>query len=341
MAHASAVCWSGRDDGPGAEHARWHSVVRPRAADSGPSGSGSPQNSEGGGGGVHLLGFGTDEGVRRNGGRTGAAQGPAALRRVMANGAVHGVLGSGAHEVIDHGDVLVEAGALEPAQEAAGCAVAAALDAAAGGLAIVLGGGHEVAWSSYLGLRASHLLSDPSEPVRWGVLNLDAHFDLRSEDRATSGTPFLQMAEAERDDLRGPLNYAVLGIAEPSNTSALFARARDLGVRWMTDVECAEAGPAGVRRFVEEFSAGLDVLYLTVDLDVLPAAVAPGVSAPAALGVDPASVLTAVRAAASSGKLRLMDVVELNPALDADQRTARTGARVIDEAVRTMYDIHA
>src|SRR5699024_3235789 len=80
-----------------------------------------------------------------------------------------------------------------------------------------------------------------------------------------------------------------------SNTAVLFERARALGVRWMTDLECAEAGAVGVRSFVEDFAHDLDVLYLTIDLDVLPAAVAPGVSAPAGLGVHAALVAAAVR----------------------------------------------
>src|SRR5690606_8415649 len=141
--------------------------------------------------------------------------------------------------------------------------------------------GHETAWSSYNGLVGSGI--GPSAGQRWGVLNLDAHFDLREEPRPTSGTPFAQMAVAEQAAGR-ELAYAVLGIAEPSNTGALFARAEQLGVRWWTDEQCLAAGADGIRRFVEEFTAELDVLYLTIDLDVLPAAVAPGVSAPAAYG---------------------------------------------------------
>src|SRR5690625_7090679 len=74
---------------------------------------------------------------------------------------------------------------------------------------------------------------------RWGVLNLDAHFDLREEERPTSGTPFAQIAAAEREAGRA-LDYAVLGIAESSNTAVLFERARALGVRWMTDLERSE-----------------------------------------------------------------------------------------------------
>ena len=289
---------------------------------------------------MSLLGFSTDEGVRRNGGRVGAAAGPAALRRALAPLALHGPLASGDVAITDYGDVVTEGQDLEAGQTAAAEAVTAALDADGTRLSVVLGGGHETAWSSYCGLMgAQHMQTgEAGQPPRWGVLNLDAHFDLRSESQPTSGTAFLQMAEAERAAGREPLNYAVVGIAEPSNTGALFAQARALGVRWMTDVECAQAGATGVRRFVEEFAADLDVLYLTIDLDLLPADVAPGVSAPAGLGVATALVAAAVRAAAATGKLRLLDVVELNPSLDQDGRTAKTAARLIDEAVRTLFD---
>src|SRR5699024_2947365 len=85
-----------------------------------------------------------------------------------------------------------------------------ALDRAGARLTVVLGGGHETAWSSYLGLVGSGL--GPRAGQRWGVLNLDAHFDLREEARPTSGTPFAQMAAAEQQVGR-ELHYAVLGIA--------------------------------------------------------------------------------------------------------------------------------
>ena len=72
------------------------------------------------------------------------------------------------------------------------------------------------------------------------------------------------------------------------------------------------------------------MLYLTIDLDVLPASVAPGVSAPAAFGV-PLPVISAVcRQVAASGKLLHVDVAELNPALDLDNRTARLAARLVN-----------
>lgn len=319
--------WTGRHDGDGPEHARWHQRVRQVPV--GGAGSGPDPATDH----VALLGFRSDEGVRRNRGRVGAADGPDALRRALAPMALHGPLARGEIELHDLGDAETVGEDLEGAQAAAATLISSALDRAGARLSVVLGGGHETAWSSYQGLMSSGL--GPRAGQRWGVLNLDAHFDLRDEPRATSGTPFAQMAAAEQRAGRD-LHYAVLGIAEPSNTGTLFERARALGVRWWTDEQCLAAGAEGTTRFVEEFTAELDVLYLTIDLDVLPAATAPGVSAPAAYGVPLPLIAAAVRAAAASGKLTVLDVVELNPALDVDGRTARAAARLIDDAVRLV-----
>ncbi|APX33400.1 formimidoylglutamase [Brachybacterium sp. P6-10-X1] len=325
--------WSGRHDGDGPEHARWHQRVQVVGAEGTSAESPSAESSSAEPPHIALLGFRSDEGVRRNRGRVGAADGPAALRRALAPLALHGPLADGAVGLHDLGDAETTGEDLEGGQARAAALTSAALDRPGARLSVVLGGGHETAWSSYRGLMGSGL--GPRAGQRWGVMNLDAHFDLREEPRATSGTPFAQMAGAEQQAGRD-LRYAVLGIAEPSNTGTLFARARELGVTWRTDQQCLEAGADGVREFVEEFAAELDILYLTIDMDVLPAATAPGVSAPAAYGVPLPLIAAAVRAAAGSGKLALVDVVELNPSLDADGRTARAAARLIDDAVREV-----
>lgn len=318
--------WQGRVDGEGVAHARWHQRVSLVSENQPPKG---PH--------VALGGFASHEGVRRNHGRVGAAEAPAALRSALAGMALHGSLASGEVALADWGDVATIGEALEDAQAAMGSLTATALGTEGNRLTLVLGGGHETAWASYLGLR-EHLGgegSDACEPPTWGVLNLDAHFDLRSAPTPTSGTPFLQMAEAEKAEGRA-LNYAVLGIAEPGNTRTLFDTADALGVQYRTDLECLDMGAEGVARFVEEFAARIDVLYLTIDLDVLPAHTAPGVSAPAALGVDLPIIVAAVRAAARTGKLSLMDIVELNPRFDVDGRTAKSASRLVSEAAHIV-----
>ncbi|SEQ85501.1 formimidoylglutamase [Arthrobacter sp. OV608] len=303
--------WTGRFDGDGAGHLRWWQAVK--AYDAGPSAGPGTKPAA-------LLGFCSDEGVRRNKGRVGAANAPAALRAALGPLAYHLE-----RPVADAGDVVVSGSELEAGQDRAGRAVRDMLDA--GQLTVVLGGGHETAYASYSGVAASAAVQGG---LRLGVLNLDAHFDLRDEPVPSSGTPFLQMARAEAAAGRD-FRYAVVGISEPNNTRTLFETARKLGVRYLLDEDC---GADRVQEFVAGFLADIDVLYLTIDLDVLPAAVAPGVSAPAAFGV-PLPVISAVcRQVARSRKLLHLDVAELNPEFDIDGRTAKVAARLIDTLLR-------
>ncbi|HSL35646.1 MAG TPA: formimidoylglutamase, partial [Arthrobacter sp.] len=293
--------------GDGPEHRRWWQAVTPYAARRVRTASARP---------AVILGFGSDAGVRRNKGRPGAAAAPAAIRADLGPLAFH--LN---REVHDAGDVTVAGDALEAGQARAGLAITGLLDA--GQLPVVLGGGHETAFASYLGVAGSAAVR---EGLRVGVLNLDAHFDLRDEAVPSSGTPFLQMARAEAAAGR-ELRYAVVGISEPNNTRALFRTAGELGVDYLLDDDCSADA---ARVFVAAFLAQVDALYLTIDLDVLPASVAPGVSAPAAFGV-PLPVISAVcRQVAASGKLLHLDIAELNPEFDLDARTAKVAARLIN-----------
>ncbi len=297
--------WTGRFDGDGAEHRRWWQAITPHTSAA----------AAGGARPAVVLGFCSDAGVLRNKGRVGAAKAPAAIRSALGPLAFHLD-----RDVLDAGDVVVEDDSLEAGQERAGRAISGLLDA--GNLTVVLGGGHETAFASYLGVAGSETVRGK----RLGVLNLDAHFDLRDEPTPSSGTPFLQMAHAEAAAGRG-LQYAVVGISEPNNTRTLFDTANRLGVKYLLDELCS---PEAAEVFVADFLAGVDVLYLTIDLDVMPASVAPGVSAPAAYGV-PLPVISAIcRQVAASGKLLHVDIAELNPEFDIDSRTAKVAARLVN-----------
>lgn len=298
----AAQPWTGRIDGEGLAQQRWHQRI-------------STPELGGLSGAAALIGFCSDAGVLRNQGRTGAASGPAALRTALSPMAIHEQ-----RALVDLGDIVVTGDELESGQERLATAVARALDA--GALPIVLGGGHETAFGTGSGL-LEHLKDAPA--ARIGILNLDAHFDLRQEPQRTSGTPFLDLA-GRMQQLGREFHYAVLGISRPSNTAALFAKADELGASYLLDEHC-DAETA--RQFVAGFLEQIDVLYLTIDLDVLPASVAPGVSAPAGFGVPYGIIRSVCQQAASSGKLAVADVVELNPQYDVDARTSRSAARLI------------
>ena len=304
--------WTGRvDTDEGSRALRWHQAVKSIETASKP--------------GVALLGFACDEGVRRNQGRVGARKGPHAIRQVLAGLALHQT-----NPIYDAGDVECAGEKLEQAHADYAARISALLRD--GHFPVGLGGGHEIAYGTFIGL-ADHLKQNSPVPPRIGIVNLDAHFDLRTAAQPNSGTSFLRMADYCRTNGM-PYRYCCLGIAEPGNTAALFDRASELGAVWCTDTELSGAQqPAALRTF-REFAAEVDFLYLTICLDVLPASVAPGVSAPAPRGVPLETIEVLVSEVKQTGKLAAADIAELNPDFDQDNRTAKVAARLIYQITR-------
>ena len=250
----------------------------------------------------------------QNQGRIGAAGGPAAIRNMLRNMPVHEC-----DRLADAGDIACAGDELEAAQIELSKCVAEQL--AAGRFPIVLGGGHEMAFGTFVGL-ATHLASSQDAP-RIGIVNFDAHFDLRQAERGNSGTPFLQIA---RDcEARGwAFRYGCFGISRYSNTRALFESAGKLGVVFLLDEQMQSA-----QEVLTAFVSEVDHVYLTFCLDMLPASIAPGVSGPAVRGVGLDIVEPLIDLVIGSGKLRLADIAEMNPHFDIDHRTAAVAARIV------------
>lgn len=298
--------WMGRHDPlDGPEGNRWHHVVQ-----MGPS-----QEP----GAINLLGFACDEGVFRNQGRIGAKQGPQHLRSALANLAIHQPL-----HLRDLGDVACHDKNLETAQgEYAGLSMAAMRK---GQFVVGLGGGHEIGFASFAAFNQARLQGT------LGILNFDAHFDMRRDNQRTSGTWALDAFE-----LAGPrLKYCAFGISSASNTAALFHTAQRHGAHFRLDERLTLLHLEEAKQDLADWLGQVDHVYLTVCLDVFPGGVAPGVSAPAAMGVSPEVIETLLKVAIRSRKVALMDVAELNPQVDVDSRTARLGARLIYQAVNGL-----
>ncbi|WP_026375261.1 formimidoylglutamase [Aestuariibacter salexigens] len=302
--------WQGRTDSEdGTSGTRWHQHITRADSDKAQA---------------TLLGFACDLGVANNKGRTGAKQGPNAIRQALCNLAWHTDT-----TLTDSGDIVAQ---YDLAQAQQGFAQAVSEQLAQQRFVIGLGGGHEIAWASYQGI-------EKIDKGRIGIINIDAHFDLRTPaPNTSSGTPFYQIAqhcEAERQSF----HYTCLGIAKTANTQALFARAEQTGTRYVLDTECTFS------RMSETVLAMLDevdTLYLTICLDAFNAAVAPGVSAPSALGVDVSDIIQLVRWVGEQVRQRgiawpLADIAEMNPAFDQDQRTAKLAARLIFELLEARF----
>ncbi|MFB9862845.1 formimidoylglutamase [Rufibacter immobilis] len=310
--------WNGRiDPQDGVLGLRWHQIVQLLDL------SREVAESEGS---IIFLGFSCDEGVRRNQGRVGAAAAPSAIRQAMSALADHL---PDEVQLFGGGDVICANQRLEEAQAQLGRKVQMLLRK--GYKPLVLGGGHETAYGHFLGIQP-HL--KPGEKL--GIINLDAHFDLRTYGQhPSSGSPFLQIADALQAGGQ-EFRYLCLGIQEYGNTRKLFKTAADLGVQYCTAEE-VQTGAETVQQKLREFLDGVDKVYLSIDLDVFAAAYAPGVSAPTALGITPHAALPLLRQIIQSGKVLSLDVVELNPALDIDNRTAKLAAALIFHLVQEWH----
>ncbi len=269
-----------------------------------------------------LLGFPQDEGVRRNGGRTGAAEAPNEIRRWLRRLTpwdCQANLSLVDPPALDLGNTRIAA-ELEESQAALGEIVAAVLQR--GAIPIVLGGGHETAFGHYLGYVATH------RPV--GIINLDAHVDLRPllDGKGHSGSPFRQALEHGTHPLAGE-HYICLG-AQPHSVSRLhwrYACQHGCTIRWGDEVRHCLG--QSFRDLVGQLSAAGCSVYVSIDADVVRTADVMGVSAPNSLGLSGAEVAACARVAGSLPHVSSLDLVEINPRLDRDHQSARWGALVV------------
>lgn len=269
-----------------------------------------------------LIGFACDEGVKRNRGRAGAAAAPDQLRRVFANFAAH----QGHENLIDFGTIHYQE-SLEASQKALTDLVVTLQQNS--NKTVVLGGGHETAYAHGLGLYKGH----PNAKI--GIINFDAHLDMRLAEESTSGTPFRELQEFCQRENR-PFHYLCIGASEVGNTGSLLETAESSGTEIIWDYECHWGNSSSLETQLMAFLEKVDLIYLSFDLDALPPSEMFAVSAPASLGVDPQLYLHLGKKIKESGKLQALDFVEYLPARDQDDLCARVAARFIWEFTRGL-----
>lgn len=347
--HADMTRWTGRAEPFETARARyWYQLAQPYAF----------ATLDNRGQRIGLVGFACDQGVRRNQGRIGARAAPPLIRQAFAalpviaelqqrfDGQLPTLLGDAGDIHCHDNDDFAER-TLEQAQVKYADKISHIIQQ--GGLPIGLGGGHAIAYGSFLGLWQA-LSSETDQPTNnvsnvenyfennveshastmptIGVINFDAHLDIRQSDVATSGTPFRQIAEHlnEQDQ---PFNYCCIGVSRFSNTAALFDRAEQLGVHIISDEDCTNKKWKKIAAQIETFINEVDVVYLTIDMDCLPSSVVPGVSAPAAYGIELSFVERAVKLIMASNKVKMADIAEINPTFDVDSRSCKVAARLL------------
>ncbi len=272
-----------------------------------------------------LLGYPDDRGIAAGGGRTGAAQGPAALRAALLEyGTTWNLAASDDLErlsLADGGDVTAQ-------QDTPGYhrAVAEAVEEgfAMASVLIGIGGGHDCTYGGLLG--TSRALGG-----QLGGVNIDAHLDVRpiTDNRITSGSPFRLAIEDPAAGL-DPARFSVLGADPRAGTRGSHAFLSERGGHVVTR---RQLGTRGADEVMAEALAiaGSGPIFVSLDLDALAAAHAPGVSAPSPDGLSPREALDLVFVAGADPRVRYFDIVELSPPHDPSGLTARLAAALLVE----------
>ncbi len=265
------------------------------------------------------VGYPDDIGVKNVNGRPGAKEGPAKcwhyFQKLKGKNSLLPALRSEFEVVMTDNLSLNHASAVAKTREAL-----QGFDQAKDAL-IVVGGGHDYAYPWLKAVRESN-----RKELRLGCLNLDAHFDLRSaEPVMTSGSPFRRAIEEGILDGERLIEF---GIQAHCNAPELWEFADAHKVTIVPFERCRNG--SAVREFenaLRKLDSLCDIVLISLDLDALSFAFAPGVSAPQGEGFSASEVYQMLELAGADKKVTSLGIFELCPPLDPHDLTSRLSAQ--------------
>jgi len=261
---------------------------------------------------IIILGNPQDEGVRRSGGRTGAAAGPAAIRAQFYRLTTFNIK----KRIVDIGDVQFGA-SLEETHEIQRSILTQLLNDKK--RVMVLGGGNDISYPT------GCAMAEAFGPECWIGVNIDSHLDVRIAEKRNSGTQYRQLIE---EGHLLPTYFYEVGFQSHFCSPAYYEYIRALGVhrislellrsRTEPDIELKEQ----IREKFIGHSSSLNTFF-GFDMDAVRMSDAPGTSAPSPLGLKASEFIQLVKYAASLANTKVIEFTEVNPEYDIDDRTAR------------------
>jgi formiminoglutamase len=199
---------------------------------------------------------------------------------------------------------------------------------------IGLGGDHSVSWPLIATAREAVRVRK-GEGARLGVVQLDVHHDVRPLDRGPSnGTPMRGLIETGVIDAR---DLVQIGIHPFANARELTEYCDSTGIRRFSIADVLNDGvEMTTRRTLTGLLKDVDAIYLTVDIDVLDRAFAPGTGAALPGGLDPRTLVELVEFICTDARTVALDVVEFDPERDVSGTTAANVAYVVMAAIAAL-----
>jgi arginase family enzyme len=199
--------------------------------------------------------------------------------------------------------------------------------------AVFLGGDHSIAFPLFVGATGAHR----REVHDVGYVQVDDHFDFG--DRSAIHGGLYHGSNARRiSELPGfdPRHMAFVGVAHPTRIEQYERLIAD-GTQIVTAAQIRRRGAAEALAPVVAALGACRTVYLSLDIDVLDAAYAPGTGAVTIGGLDPAALLE-VLYALDALPVSAIDLVEVAPRYDPSGRTAQIAAQVLFEL---LFRVHA
>tara|TARA_B100001013_G_scaffold113256_1_gene65100 strand:- start:2 stop:985 length:984 start_codon:yes stop_codon:yes gene_type:complete len=304
--------WNGRLSDPSSLNQYWHEVIK-LYHDGLEHLKSERLNSDFG-----ILGYACDEGVKRNNGRQGAVNGPKAIREQLSKLSAH----FSEKTVTDYGDIVAHDNNIELAQKLFSNVIQEIIKS--GQLSIGIGGSHDLAYGHFCGIQKA---LPKVKSTKIGILNFDAHFDLRPTiNRSNSGTPFYQIMK----EFGTNVEYLALGIQKNSNSNSLYKIASEFGVNHIPAEDCTLVNLNNVINIIDNNFKECNYLYVSIDLDGFTSAHTPGVSAPSPFGFSVNFFRSVFEHVLKTKNVVAIDIVELNPVYDIDSITSKLAAQIID-----------
>lgn len=186
---------------------------------------------------------------------------------------------------------------------------------------IMIGGDHSLTTES---LKAASAASRS----KLSLLYFDAHPDFVSSERNYYGSVLTDSAE-----LLDFGKSVLIGTRAPEAEE--LANARNEHLRILNPLDIAELG---LFRTAETIILNThdSNIYISIDLDCLDPAFAPGVSVPSPGGLSTLELIYLLKKTLETGRVIAMDIVELSPDFDINGMTASAAARILSESIASI-----
>jgi agmatinase len=200
-----------------------------------------------------------------------------------------------------------------------------------GAIPIILGGDHSITWP------AASAVAQAKAPRSVGIVHFDAHADTGDSTwgvLSEHGSPMRRLIESGAVPGR---NFVQVGLRGYWPPPTVLDWMKEQGMRWHLMTEIEERGAdAVVDDAISEALDGPDVVYLSVDIDVIDPGMAPGTGTPEPGGMLTRELLRSVRRIASAVRLAGMDLVEVSPPYDHAETTSAAAHRVVLEVISAL-----